>query len=133
MMHPKDWVWVGWGISIGLIMASMLFFTHDFHTAGYYIPLTQKIVIDGSLDPIWYCHVAWHEYGHDVWRRLNQSQRDEWRRIHTDTQAMTTYASTSPEEDFAETYALSRFCGIEAMRIDDNPSRHEFFLREGLS
>ena len=51
-------------------------------------------------------HTLFHEIGHNIWKKLNNSKKEEWIALYgTTDNFVTPYASTSPNEDFAENFA----------------------------
>ena len=48
----------------------------------------------------------YHEIGHNSWRRMTSQEQEEWTSLFSSSKKFATpYASTSPEEDFAESFS----------------------------
>lgn len=112
-------------------------------SVGQYHKETQTILVfpeDRSVDDIFF--TLSHEMGHYVWNeRLTVDQRIEWERIHDvspDDEFFVNgftgdYSRSSPEEDFAQTFASMFEVEYSVANIQRySESRVRFFEDQGI-
>lgn len=119
-------LWFIIGFVCAFVCLWLVFGLKGMTTMGMYVPQVQWAIADTTLSPETFCYVMWHEYAHGLWDTMTDAQRAEWSRISQSTPRLTKYANTSIEEDWAETYAMTRYCGHEISRIKDHEVRYTF-------